>query len=134
MQLNELVKEVCAATALLYERVGFVSPWLVYLALTGECVVGSCGFKAPPASGEVEIAYFTFAEFEGCGIATSMARELLALAKAAEPGITVTAQTLPERNASTRILEKLGFALRGSVVHPEDGEVWEWELRSEHGA
>lgn len=70
----------------------------------------------------------------GHGIATSIARELVAVAKIAAPEITVTAQTLPERNASTRILEKLGFALRGTVVHPEDGEVWEWELRLPHCA
>lgn len=133
-QLDEIAKGVCAATVSLYGRVGFVSPWLGYLALCDARVVGSCGFKGPPTSGEVEIAYFTFPEFEGCGIATSMARELLALARAAEPGIIVTAQTRPERNASTRILEKLGFAQRGSVVHPEDGQVWEWELRSQHGA
>jgi RimJ/RimL family protein N-acetyltransferase len=59
-----------------------------------------------------------------------MVRELLTIARAAEPGITVTAQTLPERNRSNHILEKLGFALRGTLVHPEDGEVWEWESRS----
>jgi [ribosomal protein S5]-alanine N-acetyltransferase len=130
-QLNDLAKEVCAATLSLYERVGFVSPWLGYLGLSGERVVGVCGFAAPPASGEVEIAYFTFPEFEGHGIATSMARALLVLARAAEPGIIVTAQTRPERNASTRVLDKLGFTRRGTVPHPEEGQVWEWELRTE---
>jgi hypothetical protein len=38
----------------------------------------------------------------------------------------VKAQTLPRSNASTRVLEKLEFELSGSVIHPEDGEVWEW--------
>jgi hypothetical protein len=33
----------------------------------------------------------------------------------------------PERNASVRILEKLGFAHLGQVVDPEDGPVWRWE-------
>ena len=65
-----------------------------------------------------EIAYFTFPEFEGRGIATAMARELLDLAKTAEPGIVVTAQTLPQHNASTRILEKLDFARAGTAVGP----------------
>ena len=133
-ELEEIAKGVCTATASLYGRVGFVPPWLGYLAVSGERVVGVCGFTGPPTSGEAEIAYFTFPEFEGRGIATSMARELLALARAAEPGIIVTAQTRPERNASTRILEKLGFTQRGTVVHPEDGPIWEWELRSQHGA
>lgn len=40
-------------------------------------------------------------------------------------------QTLPEENASTSILKKLGFRLVGTVEHPEDGPVWEWELPAE---
>ena len=44
------------------------------------------------------------------------------------PAITVTAQTLAESNASTRILEKLGFKRSRSLIHPEEGEVWEWTL------
>jgi ribosomal-protein-alanine N-acetyltransferase len=40
----------------------------------------------------------------------------------------VTAQTLPERNASHRILGKLAFRHLGIVDHPEDGTVWEWRL------
>jgi hypothetical protein len=131
--LDEVATGVCAATARLYEKVGYVSPWLGYLALFNERVVGICSFTAPPASGKVEIAYFTFPEFERRGLATSMARELVILAKATEPGIIVTAQTLPQRNASTRILEKLGFAQMRTVVDPEVGEVWEWEL-SQQGA
>jgi RimJ/RimL family protein N-acetyltransferase len=131
LRLNERAKEVCAASAKLYDRVGFVTPWVGYLAVSGDALVGSCAFKAPPALGAVEIAYFTFPEFEGRGIATAMARELLTMARAAEPGIRLTAQTLPTRSASTRILEKLGFVLRGVLAHPEDGQVWEWELRSQ---
>lgn len=127
LRLSDVARQVCTATVSLYESAGFVPPWLGYLALSDGHVVGSCGFKSPPVSGEVEIAYFTFPGFEGHGIASAMARELMALAGASEPRITVTAQTLREPGASTRILEKLGFRLRGDVVHPEDGEVWEWE-------
>jgi RimJ/RimL family protein N-acetyltransferase len=133
LRLDKHAREVCATTASLYERVGFKTPWVGYLAVSRDQPVGSCAFKAPPASGEVEIAYFTFPEFQGQGIATSMARELLAIAKATEPGITVIAQTLPVRNASTRILEKLGFMLRRTLVHPDDGEIWEWKMESQHG-
>jgi [ribosomal protein S5]-alanine N-acetyltransferase len=128
LQLDDCSREVCAATASLYEKVGYVSPWLGYLAVFNERIVGACSFKGPPASSKVEIAYFTFPEFEGRGVATSMARELLTLAMAAGPGIIVTAQTLPQRNASTAILEKLGFKRNGMGVDPEVGEVWEWEL------
>jgi [ribosomal protein S5]-alanine N-acetyltransferase len=128
-QLDELATGVCGATALLYDKVGYAAPWLGYLALLDDSiVVGACSFKGAPVSGKVEIAYFTFPEFEGRGIATSMAHELVILARATEPGIIVTAQTLPERNASARILEKLGFAQMGTGVDPDVGEVWEWEL------
>jgi len=128
--LDDAAREVCSQTAALYWRAGFVSPWVCYLALFGDGIVGTCGFTAPPAAGKVEIAYYTFQPFEGRGIATLMARELLAVAKAADPGVRVIAHTLPERNASTRILEKIGFELKGTVLHPEDGEIWEWELPS----
>jgi len=129
-ELDDVAKKVCSDTAALYGRAGFVPPWVCYLALSGDQIVGTCGFTAPPAGGKVEIAYYTFKLFETRGIATLMARELLAVATAADPGVRVFAHTLPERNASTRILEKIRFELKGTVLHPEDGEIWEWELPS----
>jgi RimJ/RimL family protein N-acetyltransferase len=133
-ELDEVARGVCSQTAALYGSAGFVPPWVCYLALSGDRIVGTCGFTAPPAEGRVEIAYYTFQPFEGRGIATSMARELLALATAADPRVQVIAHTLPERNASTRILEKTGFRLKGAVLHPEDGEIWEWERPSGNAA
>jgi hypothetical protein len=53
---------------------------------------------------------------------------LIAIARQADPTLLIAAQTLPEENASTTILRKLGFRLHGSVQHPEDGEIWEWRL------
>jgi RimJ/RimL family protein N-acetyltransferase len=40
---------------------------------------------------------------------------------------TIRAHTMPEQNASTRVLEKCGFRWLGEVVDPEDGAVWRWE-------
>jgi RimJ/RimL family protein N-acetyltransferase len=57
-----------------------------------------------------------------------MASELIAAANARDPSVVVAAQTLPERNASHRVLEKLGFRHVGAVDDPEHGEVWEWHL------
>lgn len=128
--LPELATSVCATTAALYENTGYVPPWTGYLAVNGHTVVGTCAFKTPPADGRVEIAYFTFPEFEGRGIATAMAREMVNIARTANPALDIVAQTLPLHTASTSILQKLGFALHGSVDHPEDGEVWEWRLAS----
>ncbi len=117
---------VLEATSQLYQAVGFEPPWICYVALTNEKVVGTCGFKAAPQAGRVEIAYFTFPEYEGKGIATQMARLLVSIARDALAGVVVAAQTLPERNASHRVLEKLGFSCKGSLQHPEDGLVLEW--------
>ena len=125
---SAIAADVCAATARFYATVGWIPPWVGYLVVSNEQVVGACSFKGPPAAGKVEIAYFTFPEFEGKGLATAMAQELMALAERTEPGIRITAQTLPQQNASTRILEKLGFERTGTAVDREVGEVWEWEL------
>jgi RimJ/RimL family protein N-acetyltransferase len=116
------------ATAQLYETVGFREPWVGYLATEGQRAVGTCSFKAPPSAGRVEIAYFTFPEFEGRGIATAMAQRLTDLALESEPGVTVAAQTLPAVNASNAILRKLGFRLTGTALDDEVGKVWEWQL------
>lgn len=118
---------VLQATSELYDSVGFLPPWICYVAVISGRVVGTCGFKAAPVDGRVEIAYFTFPGYEGRGVATQMARQLLTIARDAQQDLTVAAQTLPERNASHRVLEKLGFTCKGSLEHPEDGTVLEWQ-------
>ena len=120
--------EVLLATVKLYESVGFEEPWVGYLAMAGSTAVGTCCFKSPPRDGRVEIAYATFPDYERRGFATTMAAELIALARRRDPDVSVAAQTLPERNASHRVLEKLGFAHVATFNHPEDGTVWEWRL------
>jgi [ribosomal protein S5]-alanine N-acetyltransferase len=116
----------------LYARRGFVEPWVGYLALEAGEWVGGCGFAAPPVAGEVEIAYFTFPGHEGRGVATQMATALLDLTAeaAAQGGFEFIAHTLPEENASTSILKKLGFVHEGVIDHPEDGPVSKWRRRT----
>ena len=121
------------ATAQLYARAGFEEPWIGYLAVADETAVGACGYKAKPQDGRVEIAYFTFPEFEGRGYASAMAARLVAIAREHDSSVVVAAQTLPERNASHRVLEKLAFRHVDTIAHPEDGEVWEWRLNEENG-
>ena len=123
-----MVAEVVGATTQLYGSVGYGSRWIGYLAFEDDTCVGACGFKSPPQNNRVEIAYFTFLEHESRGVATQMASELIRLAREKLPTVTVTAQTLPEENASTSVLKKLRFRLVGAVQHPEDGLVWEWQL------
>ncbi len=86
-------------------------------------------FKSAPVDGRLEIAYGTLPGHEGKGVATTMAKALVEMVDQEGADLTVFAQTLPEGNASTSILKKLGFTLAGTVEHPEDGTVWEWELR-----
>jgi ribosomal-protein-alanine N-acetyltransferase len=127
-EVPDVGREACAATAAMLRKSGVAQPWIGYVAVTDAACVGTCAFKSAPRDGRVEIAYFTFPGHEGRGVATAMAAKLVAVARAASPGITVIAQTLPHPSASTRILERLGFERSGVVEHPEDGTVWEWEL------
>ena len=120
--------EVVEATTELYRAVGYEPPWIGYLAFENDTCVGTCGFKSPPQNDRVEIAYFTFPGYESRGVATRMASELIRLALDKMPTATVAAQTLPEESASTSVLKKLRFLLVGTVEHPEDGLVWEWQL------
>lgn len=111
-----------------YVQVGYEPPWVGYLACEDGVFLGTCGFKGPPRDGLVEIAYFTFPEFEGHGIATCMASELVRIAHETDPAVVVTARTLPVEGASTAILRKLGFTCTETVEDPEDGPVWHWVL------
>lgn len=91
-------------------------------------LVGTAGFKGPPDEhGVVEIAYAIVPSCRGRGYATEAAAVLVAWAFADERVRTVRAHTLPEANASTRVLAKCGFARVGEVVDPEDGIIWRWE-------
>lgn len=126
--LSPVAEDALRTTAVMYDALGFWEPWICYLAIAGGDVVGTCGFKGPPSEGRVEIAYFTFPGFEGRGYATAMAGELVASAQGHESQLAVAAQTLPQGNASHRILEKLGFQHTETIQHPEDGTVWEWRL------
>ena len=93
-----------------------------------ETVVGKVGFKGPPgADGVVEIAYGVGPEYQGKGYATEAAEALTAYAFSSGKVRVVRAHTLPESNASARVLTKCGFRRIGEVIDPEDGLVWRWE-------
>jgi [ribosomal protein S5]-alanine N-acetyltransferase len=127
-EVTPLSREVLAANASMYRRSGFDPPWVAYLVVDKQRCVGTCAFKGAPRENRVEIAYFTFPEYEGQGLATQMAEALLNIARAQIPGIIVAAQTLPTENASTHILAKLGFTRVGTAEDDEVGLVWEWHL------
>lgn len=119
------LERLCAATD--------NDPWkdgfgVVHLA--GNLLIGLCSFGGPPTrEGIVEISYGIAPSYRGRGFATEAAQMLVARALKAEGVRTVQAHTLPERNASTKVLEKCGFTLQEEVTHPEDGLIWRWDLR-----
>lgn len=91
-------------------------------------MVGGGAFVGPPTSEGVEIAYYTRSDLEGRGHAGRTAAALLAIARAADPALPMWAKTLPEENASTRVLRRLGFTYTGIVQDHEIGDAWRWEL------
>ncbi|MBA2290845.1 MAG: GNAT family N-acetyltransferase [Gemmatimonadales bacterium] len=116
----------------------FADPWTHGFSLvhrgTGD-VIGMCGFKAPPAAdGAVEIAYGVDLDQQGKGYATEAAVALVVFAFGDRRVRVVRAHTLPESNASTRVLTKCGFLYIGEFVDPEDGLVWRWEIHQQEGA
>jgi ribosomal-protein-alanine N-acetyltransferase len=127
--LPEAARSVVESTVQLYSKVGWSPPWIGYLAFENQECVGTCAFTSAPKGGVVEIAYFTFLNNEGRGVATRMAENLVSIATMTAPKVSVTAHTLPTENASTRILRRLGFELVGPTVHAEDGTIWVWILK-----
>jgi RimJ/RimL family protein N-acetyltransferase len=109
-----------------YPKIGFNIPWVGYFIVRQEKVVGSCGFVGQPKDGKVELAYWTFKEYEGQGIASFACKELVSIANRTNPVVTITAKTAPEKNASTRILENNNFVFTEIVQDHEIGDAWLW--------
>ena len=112
-----------------YPQTGFNPPWVGYFVVKQNRVVGSCSFVGQPQNGKVEVAYWTFKEFEGQGVASFACKQLVSIASQADPGVTITAKTAPEHNASTRILENNNFAFTRIVQDEEIGDAWLWTYK-----
>jgi RimJ/RimL family protein N-acetyltransferase len=106
-------------------------PWKFGFAIVHKIdnvLIGMCGFTGPPDSdGAVEIAYSIAPAYQGKGYATEAAHALVAYANNDGRVRTIRAHTLPQVNASTRVLEKCGFKKTGEVVDSENNLVWRWE-------
>jgi [ribosomal protein S5]-alanine N-acetyltransferase len=81
----------------------------------------------PDKAGCVEIANAVLPAYQGQGFATEAAAALVTYVLSSGQVRKVRAHTLPEANASTRVLTKSGFVQVGEVDDPEDGPVWRWE-------
>lgn len=128
-ETRERLREIARSTLELYRKRKSAPPWLGYLCRDelGR-IVGTSAFVGPPDQGSVEIAYHSLVEYEGLGVATAMARQLVEIARRTDSSLRIIAFTRPEKNASTRILERLGFSHTGESVDEEIGRAWRWEM------
>lgn len=127
--------ELSASWLALVESATSADPWVHGFAVVQRkenVFVGNCGFTGPPTpQGVVEIAYGIDPDFQGNGYATEAAQALISYAFSHSEVSVVLAHTLPQANASTRVLTKCGFRKVGQVVDPNDGPVWRWERQRE---
>lgn len=114
-----------------YPQIGFHLPWVGYFVIRENIVVGACGFNGQPHGGKVEISYWTFDAFQRENVATFACRELIKITQNTDPKLIITAKTAPEKNASTKILEKNGFIFKEIVQDHEIGDAWLWQLTHE---
>jgi RimJ/RimL family protein N-acetyltransferase len=87
-----------------YPKIGFNFPWIGYFVKQDNRILGCCAFTGKPLKNRVEVSCWAFKENEGKGISTWACKELISIAYATNPMITVIAKTAPENNASTKIL------------------------------
>jgi RimJ/RimL family protein N-acetyltransferase len=123
---DPLCQETIYMTIAFFKKVGYKKPWISYYARKNNSLIGCGAFKGAPKDGVVEIAYGTFEPFRQKGVGSEICKQLVDLSLKIDPSVTITARTLPEKNFSTRILQKNGFVFSGTVNDPEDGDVWEW--------
>jgi [ribosomal protein S5]-alanine N-acetyltransferase len=124
-------RQLIDSYATFYEKVGFALPWVGYAVVRDGQLVGTGGFTGQPFENKVEIAYWSFAAYEGQGIATHTCRSLIEIALRELPTVIITAKTAPEVNASVKILKNNGFIFKGIVQDHEIGDAWLWELAQE---
>jgi GNAT superfamily N-acetyltransferase len=140
----QLLRAVGQQTLNLFERTGVTAePWSGYLAMdrAQHVIVGTCGFKAPPDDdGVVEIAYFTFPDFEGRGYGSAMAIGLVERARRAvecgDSGLThCRGETRrrgfwkkPDSNSLARLsIQKMDPCGDGSGCRPAD-DLSQWSM------
>jgi urease accessory protein UreH/RimJ/RimL family protein N-acetyltransferase len=97
-----------------------------WLIVSGEEVVGLCGFKAPPADGHVEIGYGIAASRRRRGHAGAAVRAIIEAVRGDTEVRTLVALTATENIASQHVLMRNGFANVGTQFDPDDGSVIVW--------
>jgi len=109
-----------------YEPSTWCTYWFVHRA--DAALIGLGGYKGAPTDGAVEIGYTLAPGYRRQGLATEAARAMVERAFVEPEVDRVLAHTLPEVNASTAVLSRLGFGQTETVEDPEDGTIWQWVL------
>jgi len=93
-------------------------------------LVGNGGFKGKPdEAGTVEVGYAVAPAYRGKGLATEAAQGLVEFAFSHPQIQTIQAHTLAEENESVRVLRKVGMTFVKELNDPEDGDIWQWQLK-----
>jgi ribosomal-protein-alanine N-acetyltransferase len=91
--------------------------WMYFVILTNpaghESLIGTVGYKGPPADGLVEVGYGIVSDQHRRGFATEATKALIARAFALPEVREVIAETLPELIASIGVMTKCGFEYVG---------------------
>ena len=103
---DELVAN-CQVSAELYRRIGYLDPWVSYVAVSGDVAVGGGAFVGSPKDGRVEIAYFTLPEYQSRGYGGRIAAGLAAIARTTDPSVSLNAFTLMKRTRRSAYFEGL---------------------------
>jgi RimJ/RimL family protein N-acetyltransferase len=123
---NDFCREIFKSYPDYYHKTGYHPPWIGYFVIRDDEIVGVAGFIGKPTGGRVEIAYGTYKPYEGQGVASFACHSLVAIARTCDPFVIITAKTAPEKNASTTVLQKNGFAYSRNVQDEGIGDAWEW--------
>jgi RimJ/RimL family protein N-acetyltransferase len=97
--------------------------WIVQAHGADE-LIGFCGFRVIPGTGEVELLYALRQEHTGKGLATEAARTAIEWLFAAHPLARVIAGTDPPNLASFRVMERLGMRRLPRPVEPLPGVIY----------
>lgn len=93
-------------------------------------LIGNGGFKGKPdEAGTVEIGYAIAPAYRCKGLATEAAQGLIDFAFSHLQVEMIQAHTLAEENESVKVLRKIGMEFVKELNDPEDGDIWQWELK-----
>ena len=111
--------KVLACASSFIKELDLTPPWICYYVEENGDLIGSAAFKGRPINNTVEISYGTMENHRQQGVGTRICKQLVELSLATDASVRITARTLPEKNYSTRILEKNNFVLLGFVTDPK---------------